>query len=114
MLKAELHNPKNPEYASICDTESTKGALDAMLLKLRAARVPVSLEEMRDAFLVRLPNEVRTQMIMHGCDRLAARGAAADVYMSTYEEAFNIEMALRAAGTFTPLRGACSIYPSTA
>ena len=38
MLKVELHNPKNPEYASICDTESTKGALDAMLLKLEPRR----------------------------------------------------------------------------
>jgi hypothetical protein len=102
MLKAELHNPKNPEYAAICDTESTKGALDAMLLKLRAAGVPVSLEELRDAFLARLPELFKTQMILHGCDRLAARGATADVYMSTYQEALRIEMALRAAGAFTP------------
>ena len=55
MLKSEFHNPKNPEYVAINDTESTRGALDAMMLKLRAARVPVSLEEMRDAFSARFP-----------------------------------------------------------
>ena len=103
MLKAELHNPKNPEYVAICGTESTKGALYAMLLKLRAAHVPVSLEEMRDALLARVREEVKTQMIVHGCDRLDERSAAAAADVSTYEEALRIEATLRAAAAFTPL-----------
>ena len=70
MLKGELHNPKNPEYAAVRDTESAKGALDSMLMKLRAAGIPVSLEEMRDALCVRLPEEIKKEMIMYGFARL--------------------------------------------
>ena len=50
MMKSKLHSPKNPAYAAIRDTGSMKGALDSMLMKLRAAGIPVSLEEMRNAF----------------------------------------------------------------
>ena len=101
MLKDELHNPKNPEYAANCDTESTKEALGAMLMNLRAAGVPVSLGEIRDAFISRLPDELKKEMILHGFDRLETCDAAG-IYKAAYEEAPMIENALRATGAFTP------------
>ena len=101
MLKTELYNPNNQAYVAIRDMESAKGALDSMLVKLRAAGVSVSLVEMRDAFVARLPDEVKTGMILHGFAWHASR-AATDVHLATYEEALMIETALRAAGAFTP------------
>ena len=49
-MKDKLYNPKNPGYAAICDVDSTEGALDFILMRLRALNIPVSLEEMGDAF----------------------------------------------------------------
>ena len=101
MLKTEFFDPKNLVYVAIRGAESAECALDSILAKLRAAGVSVSLEEMRDAFVPRLPDEVKTKMIPHGFARLASH-AAPDVYKATYEEALMIETALRAAGTSTP------------
>ena len=50
-------------YVAIRDTESAKGALDSVLVKIRAAGVLASLEEMRGAFVARLPDELKTGMI---------------------------------------------------
>ena len=54
MMKGKLYNPEHMEYAAR-DTESAKGTLDSMLMKLRALNIPVSLEETGDAFCQRLP-----------------------------------------------------------
>ena len=70
-----MYNPKNPAYVAIRDMGSTKDELDSMLVKLRAAGVSVSLEEMRDAFVARLPGEVKMEMILRGFARLASRTA---------------------------------------
>ena len=72
-----------------------------MLMNLRAAGVPVSLEEMRDTFISRLPDELKKEMILHGFARLESCDTA-DVYEAAYEEALMIENAIRAAGAFTP------------
>ena len=53
-LRAELHNPKNPEYVAVRDTESAKGVLGSILVELRTAGISVSPEEMRDALLLLL------------------------------------------------------------
>ena len=100
VLKADVYNPKNPAYVAILDTESTKGAPDSMLVKLRATGVSVSFGEMGDAFVARLPGEVKTEMILYGFARLASHDTA-EVDKAAYEEALMVETALRAAGTFT-------------
>ena len=92
MLKGELHNPKNPEYAGVRDTESAKGELVSVRMKLRAADIPVSLENMRDAFLCGLPEEVRKETTLHGFARLESR-TATGVYKAVYDEAFMIARA---------------------
>ena len=56
---------------------------------------------MRDAFLARLIDEVKTDMILHGFARPESR-AAANVYKAAYEGALMIETALRSASAFTP------------
>ena len=63
---------KNPEYAAIRDTESTKGALDSVPLKLREQNIAISLDEMHDAPYLWLPDIIKKEMIMHGFARLEA------------------------------------------
>jgi hypothetical protein len=71
MMRGPLYNPKNPEYAASHDTESTKGALDSMLLKLRDLNIPVTTDELGSAFIERLPEKIKKHVIMYGLDRLA-------------------------------------------
>ena len=87
-LKAEMHNPKNPQDIAVRDTESTNGAVDSMTVKLRANGVSVSAEKLRGTIISRFI-------------RLASR-VAAGVYKATYGEAPMTETALRAAVVFTP------------
>ena len=102
MLNGYLYAPKNPEYAAVRDIESTKDALDSMLLKLRALNIPVSPEEMSDVFCQRLPEEIKKKLILNGSNRFAARAPNTDTYQAVYDEAPMIEGALRAAGACTP------------
>ena len=69
-----------PGYVAIRDTESTKGALDSMLIKLRAVDIPVSLEEMSGASCQRLPGETKKELIVHGFTRLGTRKPHADTH----------------------------------
>ena len=101
-MKGELYNPKNPEYAAISDTESAKGALDSMLMQLRANKTPVSLGDLRDPFCQRLPEEIKKELILRGLNRLATRAPHADAYQAVYDETLMVEGVLRAAGAFTP------------
>ena len=94
IVKGELYNPKNPEYAAICDTESTKGAFDSMLVKLPAMSIPVSIEEMSGACCQRLPEETKEELIMYGFARLETRKPHIDAYQAVYDEALMIEGAL--------------------
>ena len=52
MLKAEMYNPKNPQYVAARDTESANGAVDTMAVKLRANEVSVFVGELRGAFIL--------------------------------------------------------------
>ena len=82
-----MHNPKNPQYVAVRDTESANGAVDSVTVKLRANEVSFSVEELRGAFISRFT-------------RLASC-VAAGVYKANYEEAPMIETTLRAAVVFT-------------
>ena len=69
---------------------------------MRAAGIPVSLEEMRNAFYEQLPGEIKKELILHDFVRLEARKPHAGAYKAVYDEALMIENALRTTGTFTP------------
>ena len=72
-MKGALYDPKNPEYAATRDTESTKGVLESVLLKLSEQHAPVSLGEMRDAFYQRIPEVTKRELTLNGFARLEER-----------------------------------------
>lgn len=63
LMKGEMYNPKNPEYAAICDVESAKGAPNFVYMELYASNIAVSLEELGDARA--LPTDPRQGRVDH-------------------------------------------------